>query len=71
MSVAIVEKWYRLRQVAEITGFGRTKLFGFMQQGLLKSKRVGASRVIPESSLIEFQQRFDGTGEIDPDESGE
>ena len=63
-AVMAVEKWFRVNEVMKITGFGRSFLYGQMDAGTLRSKKVGGARVIPESALIEFQQRFDGNGEI-------
>ncbi len=62
---ATVEKWYRVTEAMEITGFGRTFIYSQMDQGKLKSKKVGGARRIPESALAEFQQRFNGAGEIE------
>lgn len=60
---AMVEKWYRITEAMEITGFGRTFIYSQMNQGKLKSKKVGGARRIPESALAEFQQRFNGAGD--------
>ena len=59
-----VEKWYRVTEVMELTGFGRSFIYGQMEAGTLRSVKAGAGRRIPESALIEFQQRFDGSGEV-------
>ena len=65
MTTATVEKWYRVKAAMSITGFGRTFIYAMMEQGKLNSKKVAGARRIPESALLEFQQRFDGSGEIE------
>lgn len=60
-----IEKWYRVPEVMQITGFGRTFIYSQIDQGRLRSKKVGGARRIPASALAEFQRRFDGAGEIE------
>lgn len=60
----VVEKWYRVTEVMDLTGLGRTFLYHIMDKGLLRSIKVGGARRIPESALAEFQARFDGSGQI-------
>jgi len=59
-----VEKWYRVSEAMDVTGFGRSFLYKMMELGRLRSVKAGGGRRIPESALIEFQQSFDGTGEV-------
>ena len=61
---AKVEKWYRVKEASEVTGFGRSFLYERMATGELKSRKVHGARRIPESALAEFQARFDGSGEV-------
>ena len=65
MTAATVERWYRVDDVMQLTGFGRTFLYAEMEKGRLRSVKVGGGRRIPESSLIEWQARFNGNGEIE------
>lgn len=61
---ATVEKWYRVKEAMQLTGFGRSFLYERMAAGELKSRKVHGARRIPESALAEFQARFDGSGEV-------
>lgn len=56
------EQWFTVAKVAEITSMGRTFLYEEMSAGRLRSKKVGGSRRIAESELVEWQARFNGTG---------
>ena len=59
------EVWLRVHpDCTRRTSLSRTTLYDAMNRGLLKSKKVGGRRVIPESSLAEFMASFDGTGEV-------
>lgn len=58
-----VERWYRVEEVMEITGFGRSFIYDQIAAGNLRSVKVGGGRRIPESALADFQARFDGNGE--------
>lgn len=59
-----VEKWYRVTEAMELTGFGRSFLYARMEGGELRSVKCGGGRRIPESALIEFQAKFNGAGEV-------
>ncbi|MES2788792.1 MAG: helix-turn-helix domain-containing protein [Planctomycetota bacterium] len=66
---ARVEKWYRVTEAMEITGFSRSFIYSQMDQGKLRSIKAGGGRRIPDSALAEFQRRFDGNGEIEVSDS--
>lgn len=58
-----VEKWYRVDEVMQITGFGRSFIYDQMSAGQLRNVKCGAGRRIPESALVEFQAKFNGNDE--------
>jgi len=62
-----VEKWYRVHEVMGLTGFGRSFLYEQMGAGNLRSVKCGGARRIPESALVEFQARYNGSGEVTND----
>lgn len=59
-----VKQWYTIPMIMAITGFKRTFLYAEMERGALKSLKVGGSRRVTESALAEWQQSFDGSGEV-------
>ena len=59
-----VEKWYRVKEAMQLTGFGRSFLYERMAAGQTRSKKVHGARRIPESALAAFQARFNGSGEV-------
>lgn len=61
----VIERWLRVHpDVTGITNLSRTTIYGYLDRGLLKSKKIGGSRRISESALAEFMARFDGNGEV-------
>lgn len=65
----------RPKEVAELIGIGRTKVFELMRSGQLESVRIGSSRRIPAFALIEYVERLRATpvedAEISEDIPGE
>lgn len=60
----VVEKWYTVPMVMEITGFKKTYIYAEMETGRLRSVKAGGGRRIPESALAAWQASFDGSGEV-------
>ena len=61
---ATIEKMYRVREASQVTGLGRSFLYERMTSGELRSKKIHGARRIPESALVEFLAKFDGSGEV-------
>jgi excisionase family DNA binding protein len=49
---------YRVEEVAELTGLGRTILYQLLRDGRLGSVRIGAARRIPRAALIQFVEQL-------------
>ncbi|KEF98362.1 hypothetical protein K883_01365 [Mycobacterium sp. TKK-01-0059] len=49
-----IDRLYTPDQAARLLGCGRTKVYGFMRSGALRSVKLGGSRRIPRSALDEF-----------------
>jgi len=46
-----VKRAYRVSEVPEAYGIGRTKLYSLMKEGKLRTVKVGGRRLIPAESL--------------------
>lgn len=62
-SATAIEKWYRVTEVMQITGFGRSFIYSQMEAGNLRSVKCGRGRRIPESAIADFQAKFNTVGE--------
>nr|WP_090340970.1 helix-turn-helix domain-containing protein [Mycolicibacterium malmesburyense]CRL70642.1 Helix-turn-helix domain protein [Mycolicibacterium malmesburyense] len=54
-----VDRLYTPVQAAQILGCGKTKVYGFIKSGDLRSVKLGGSRRIPRSALDEFIEGLD------------
>ncbi|ASO17950.1 excisionase family DNA binding protein [Actinoalloteichus hoggarensis] len=45
---------YRVEEAAVILSIGRTRVFGLINSGELRSVRIGGSRRVPRAALAEF-----------------
>jgi len=56
---ATVIQYYKAREVQAILSCGRSKIYELMESGDLKSVRMGGARRIPQTALVEYQQRLE------------
>lgn len=49
-----LDRLYTPMQAARILGCGKTKVYGFLRSGELRSVKLGGHRRIPRSALDEF-----------------
>jgi len=54
-----VARLHRLEVAQERLGVGRSKIFELMSSGQLRSVKIGRSRLIPESAIVEFIERLE------------
>lgn len=45
---------YPISQIPSLTGLGRTKIYEYMNSGLLKSRRIGKRRIVLREDLEDF-----------------
>ena len=50
---------YSIEQVSEITSIGRTKIYEYINQGLLKARKVGKRTLILKRDLDDFLENLD------------
>jgi excisionase family DNA binding protein len=50
---------YRPEEVAELLGIGRTRVFGLVKSGELRSVKIGTSRRVPHSAVVEYIRRLE------------
>ena len=60
----VVEKWFTVAMICELTGFQKSFIYAQMNAGKLRSKKVGDGRRVAECDLAAWQASFDGSGEI-------
>lgn len=58
---AAPERWLGIPEVATVLGLGQTKIREMISDGRLRSVVVDTARRIPESALIEFQGKCNGS----------
>jgi excisionase family DNA binding protein len=61
MAAPTEKLFYKLDEVAELTGIGRTRLFKLIGEGELASVKVGKSRLVPAASLEAFAAKLAAT----------
>lgn len=52
-------KLHKIPAAMERLGIGRSKLYELMDSGAIRSVKVGKSRLISESAIVEFINRLD------------
>ncbi|MFF0240573.1 excisionase family DNA-binding protein [Rhodococcus pyridinivorans] len=52
---------HKIPVVMERLGVGRSKVFELLASGELRSVRIGRTRLIPESALVEFIERLENS----------
>jgi excisionase family DNA binding protein len=50
---------YRAEEVAELLGIGRTRVFALVKSGDLRSVKIGTSRRVPHSAVVEYVHRLE------------
>ena len=51
-------KLYRVEEVAQLLGVGRTRIFDLIKLGELRSVKIGGSRRVPAAALDEYIARL-------------
>lgn len=54
----MTKKLYRVEEVAQLLGVGRTRVFDLIKLGELRSVKIGGSRRIPATALDEYVERL-------------
>lgn len=52
------KKTYRIREIVEATGLGRTTIYKLISEGELRKIKVGASTLIPAADVDALTQRI-------------
>ncbi len=55
-------RFHNIESVMERLNLGRSKTFGVIATGELRSVKVGRRRLISEAALVEFIERLDAAG---------
>lgn len=50
---------HKLDAAGQRLGVGRTALYGLINSGQLRSVKIGRSRLVPESAIVEFISRIE------------
>ena len=59
---ALPRRFYRINEVAEILGLGKSKVYELVQSGAIKTVYVGRARRIPTSEIDRFVERLEQEG---------
>lgn len=51
-------KLYRVEEVTQLLGVGRTRVFDLIKLGELRSVKIGGSRRVPATALDEYVERL-------------
>lgn len=52
---------HKLPTAQERLGIGRSKIFELIASGELRSVKIGRTRLIPESAIVEFIERLENS----------
>lgn len=51
-------KYNSVNDAANILSVGRTTIYGLLNNGELKGVKVGSRRLIPDESIVEYQEKL-------------